>query len=153
MICSIKPQLASLTRKIACKNHVHPIQYDRYDRFRPIPMAVPFMVAMVIHPIWGNYGLMTIPRCKNATNLDPHMKRSNEVIQLRMMIAAKWVLQKKIGRGFTWWVTTLVTTGLSLFLLLSGVIAHDSWGESLGLMLIWGYREYKTNREKSTKNN
>ena len=97
MICSIKPQLASLTRKVACKNHVHPIQYDRYDRFRPIPMAVPFMVAMVIHPIWGNYGLMTIPRCKNATNLDPHMKRSNEVIQLRMMIAPSGSYRKKSG--------------------------------------------------------
>jgi len=60
-------------------------------------MAVPFMVAMVIHPIWGNYGLMTIPRCKNATNLDPHMKRSNEVIQLRMMIAPSGSYRKKSG--------------------------------------------------------
>lgn len=72
---------------------------------------------------------------------------------MRMMIAPSGSYEKNKGRGFTWWVTTLVTTGLSLFLLLSGVIAHDSRGEPLGLMLIWGYREYKTNREKLTKNN
>lgn len=160
MICSIKPQVAFFfTRKIACKNHVHP-QYTvqhRYDRFRPHGSAIHGGHGHPsLGPMWGNYGLMTIPRCKNATDLasDPIRTWSEA---MRSSSCAWWSRQvgptNKIGRGFTWWATTLVTTGLSLFLLLSGVIAHDSWGEPLGLMLIWGYWEYKTNREKSTKNN
>ena len=88
-------------RKIACKNHVHP-QYTvqhRYDRFRPHGSAIHGGHGHPsLGPMWGNYGLMTIPRCKNATEKGfgshPHMKRSNEVIQLRMMIAPSGSYEK-----------------------------------------------------------